>query len=298
MMAHDRLNELGSAALIMYCLRHQESVMNVFGYGDKNTPLTQKGKKRVSDLTRILNSVGVESIEAILTGTLPRHTETTRMLADSCGYKGSIIYDEKLNATSTGPIIEAKDKRKVEEQHALSRFTPGDDSLYHASVSGKTISFDPAKEQIFPLGLYPSFFVDKRLRSLAFGDNDPLTHFSEIEKKARDFHARIIDEYASKDELTRLVCVGSCSALASIYELALYNTIGENTISYLQGEPEYGEEKIKSYYEGIRLYPQEHNQIAILYLKQQDFKEGKDRLRFLGQSIRDIDEFIKGDINE
>ena len=94
------------------------------------------------------------------------------------------------------------------------------------------------------------------------------------------------------------MCVGSCSALASIYELALYNTIVENTISYLQGEPEYGEEKIKSYYEGIRLYPQEHNQIAILYLKQQDFKEGKDRLRFLGQSIRDIDEFIKGDINE
>jgi len=233
--------DLEDSDLIVYCFRHQESLLNVSGYGTENSPLTDRGRSEAGTVRALVDNIG---IDGIVTGTIPRHVQTL----DELGTLDiPVIQDDNLNAIIGGYLFEEPDKRKVEERYRLIRFKADETGLYHASG----FSFDPKKEQIFPFGIYCSAIVDRRLRELVFEGDDPLTSFEEIEQRVKDFQNNL-REQVNPDRQTTLACIGSCSSLSFIYEFVKYGTIGENIVDLESEQP--------------RLYPQEHQEFSVLHL--------------------------------
>ncbi|MDD5178445.1 MAG: phosphoglycerate mutase family protein [Candidatus Nanoarchaeia archaeon] len=264
----DRIRQdlVGSEAII-YCFRHQESLINKLGYGDENSPLTEKGRDDAQQIKTLIDLIGIETIDGIVIGSIPRHVQTFDEL--SISNKIPITQDKNLDAIIGGDLFEEPDKSKIEERYGLSQFNADEHGLYHAH--DLNLSFDPGRERIFPFGIYCSAIVDRRLRELLFRGNDPLTSFKEIEKNVKDFQANLKKQLDPKKQ-SILLCIGSCSSLAFISEFAKYGTIGENIINLLEGEPPYTQSQLEIYYKNKRLYPQSHDEFSVLYLNSQDAK--------------------------
>ncbi len=252
--------DLEDSDAIVYCFRHQESLLNVLGYGNENSPLTYKGSSDAGNIKSLIDIIG---IEGIITGTIPRHVQTLDKLRTPDNIP--ITQDDNLNAIIGGYLFEEPDKRKVEERYRLSRFKADESGLYRASE----FSFDPEREQIFPFGIYCSAIVDRRLRELVFGEDDPLTPFEKIEKRVKDFQANL-RKHVNSGRQTTLACIGSCSSLGFIYEFAKYDTIGENIVDLGTQEP--------------RIYPQGHQEFSVLYLNP---NEERVRMHLARQLIKD-----------
>ena len=58
------------AVLVFYALRHEKSLMNLLGYGEADSPLADAGRRDVPNLARVVWHIGVENIDAIISGTL------------------------------------------------------------------------------------------------------------------------------------------------------------------------------------------------------------------------------------
>jgi hypothetical protein len=260
-MSIERIRQdLADSETIVYCFRHQESLMNALGYGNENSPLTNEGRSKAGNVRAMIDTIG---IDRIITGNILRHVQTLDELR--IPEKIPVIQDEKLNAIVGGYLFEEPDKRKVEERYKLSRFKADETGLYHASE----FVFDPEREQIFPFGIYCSAIVDRRLRELVFGEDDPLTPFEDIEKRVKDFQTNLRKKISS-DRQSTLACIGSCSSLGFIYEFAKYGTIGENIVDLETRDS--------------RLYPQGHEEFSVLYLNP---NEERMRLHLARQPIKD-----------
>ena len=148
-----------------------------------------------------------------------------------------MIRDANLNAIGSGGLFKEPDKRKIEERYGLARFKMSEDGLYHTQNDNGMLSFDPRKEQIYPFGIYCRAIVDRRLRKIAFGAEDPFTSFEEIEQRTKTIYDNLLNIIKLTDPLTksRILCIGSCSALAFLVEYTLFKTIGENIAPPLTG---------------------------------------------------------------
>lgn len=258
----------GDARSIVYLIRHQESCMNALGYGDADSPLTEKGKADSIQMDHLIKRIGGKNgkdLDAIILGTLSRHCQTLHRLVTAVSIPR--IKDTNLNAIGSGGLFEEPDQRKIEERYNLSRFQADGNGLYHAEDENGRFSFDPRKEQIFPFGIYCRAIVDRRLRKLVFGANDPFTSFKEIEQRTETLHDNLINIIQLIDPSTRsrILCIGSCSSLAFLVEYTLFKTIGENIAQPLTGGPPYDPTRISRYGES-GFYPQKHDEISIMYL--------------------------------
>jgi len=265
--------DLADSDAMVFCFRHQESLLNALGYGNVNSPLTDRGRSDAGNIKTLVDRIGVDGI---ITGTIPRHLQTLGEMRVPGGVP--TIQDENLNAINGGYLFEEPDKGKVEERYGLGRFEADETGLYRAPG----FAFDPEREQIFPFGIYSSAIVDKRLRELVFEEDDPLTSFDEIEQRVKAFQHNL-REQINPGEQTTLACVGSCSSLSFIYEFAKYGTIGENIVrlpkAVLPSELE-----LDNYRKYPRLYPQGHQEFSVLH-----FSPGEERMKLhlAGQPIKD-----------
>ncbi|MFH1054094.1 MAG: histidine phosphatase family protein [Candidatus Woesearchaeota archaeon] len=276
------IQELEDAPFVMYCLRHQETVMNALGYGKEDTDLTSKGRKDIDKYVAMIEAIGVHNIHTIFTGKLPRHQQTTSGLLEGIGlYKGKIVHDERLNAMIGGDLFEEPDPRVIEARYNLQRFKHGEDGLYHGEFEGQPLCFDPEREFVLPWEFYCTGTVDKVLRRFIFQHECPLSSFDEIDTKARSFQREIASRIHS-DERFRAVSIGSCSAIGPNLELAKYGTIGENIVHYPFGDV--SPKEIEAYQKGKgkfgeRLYPQEHDEFSVFYLAKEDIDQKRERFR-------------------
>lgn len=287
----ERLNA-DDIAVKVYCLRHQESWMNRDGHGDESSSLTPEGKQEAADLSAIVRAI--EPIDVVVSGTLPRHEQTTEQMLVGTGYSGPVNKDPGLNAVFHGPLVEEEDKKKIEKKYNLSRFQPDRDGFHYVSVDGKPLSFNPEAEQIYPFGLYCSAFVDRQLRRLVFPSEHQLPSFEALRNSVAGFNKRLFKTVSEQNvgKPKTYLLLGSCSALAFLYEDALYHTTGENLI------PRNGS---KINHQSARLYPQLHNEIAILYATIPDILSFDSIFQSLFQSMQPNDDYslkflVKSDI--
>ena len=217
----------------IYVFRHQESTMNRNGFGSDNAGLTDKGKSKAQKLAEIIEKI---KPDMVFTGTLIRHKQT------AASFSNCVVQHPSLDAIVGGPLIETEDKSEIERAYGLARFSPAGDGYYH----GRLV-FSPVREQVFPYGLYCSAFVDKALRKLVFPDA-PLHPIEESESGIKHLHEQI-------GKSDRVVCLGSCSALALNIEYWVHRTVGEQAIPHKANviDPN-----------SHRLYPQPHSVCNIL----------------------------------
>jgi len=282
------------ARAIIYLLRHQESSLNALGYGDADSPLTEKGKSDAVQLNRLIKQIGGKNgkdLDAIILGTLTRHCQTLDGLSGSA--RVPVIRDVNLNAIGSGGLFEEPDKRKIEKRYGLTRFKGDENGLCHAEDEKGRFSFDPIEEQIYPFGIYCRAIVDRRLRKLSFGSDDPFTSFKEIEQRTKTIHDNLINIIQLTDPSTRsrILCIGSCSSLAFLVEYTLFKTIGENIAQSLTGGPPYDPARILRYRES-GVYPQKHDEISIMYLPTYKAGFNGPRELCLAQLARPINDYL------
>ena len=282
--------ELSDAALILVALRHQKAVEEGQNHCSPSNDLTSEGQRDVSDLVQVVNHVDVHNLDLVLTGTLPRHEQTTRALIAQTGYPGCIESTPYLNAIDGGDLFEEPDREKIARKYELDRFSGRvtQDGIVTDPEFG-LFGFDPRFEGIYPPTLFSTVTVDRRLRDLMFrGRSSPLTNFEEVARRVTRFQSLISERAKSMGSAQKPyigLAVGSCSILAFNYEYSRYGTIGENVITHLEGPGPYTEAQLRDYRKGKRLYPHQHEEVSVFYMTKKDLSEGSRRLRLLDARI-------------
>jgi hypothetical protein len=261
------MNKSNEPILTLYFLRHQQSVQNKQGFGDKDTELTEQGRESASNLSQIARAVNPDIIMA---GTLKRHEQTLQRIAT--GYKGDVVFDERLNAVFSGPLL-SQPPEETQRQYNLDRFKPGKDGLCHVQLpDGREKSFDPRALGIYPFNpLYCGAYFDRDLRVVVFPDNTTLTSFDEIEKQVRSFQADLIEKDSTKP--LKIVVVSSCSASGFNLEYAAFRTIGENIFA------KFGREQGP-------VFPQDHDEVMVLGYNKKDLVDNKKDLHAVEGNIK------------
>ena len=259
--------------LTLYFLRHQESVQNKYGFGKADTHLTEQGRERVSNLSRLVSAIGVGNIDHILTGTLQRHHQTLGGLLERIGYHGEIIPDERLNALFSGPLLELP-AAETERRYQLDRVRAGSDGLCAVELpEGRTIHFDPAKEGIYPFDpLYCGAYFDKGLRQAVFPHEPTLPSFHAIAKQARNLQGDIIRRANESPKPMHIVAISSCSPSGFNLEYATFGTVGKNMRTPFGSE-------------GNPVFPQNHDELMVLGYTRDDASSGRKRLRAIEGNV-------------
>ncbi len=263
-----------------YFFRHQESVQNEKGHGAPDPDLTLNGKKNASDISKFIEKIGVEKIDAIIAGNLKRHDQTLKIVLNDTKYKGTIIEDPRLNAVFSGHLLE-NSKEISEQKYDLRKFKTKNGELYYNKESN--ILFNPIEEKIYPFDpLYCAAYFNKNLRNIVFHNEKTLTSFKIIKENIISFQKEIIGQITDTQKTRNIVIISSCSPAGFNLEYALYNTIGENM------SQEYGKENNP-------IFPLNHDQVMILGYTRDDLNQKRKNLRpIIGNTtIKKYEELLK-----
>ncbi len=262
--------------LTLYFIRHQESVQNRQGFGERDTELTEEElKKEISQLVK-----SIENLDCILTGTLKRHTQTLERIKEEVGYNGIIIPDDRLNAVLSGQMFE-QPPIETEQTYQLDRFQPGSDGLCYVELpDGREISFDPVKMGIYPFNsLYSGAYFDRDLRQAVFPGDQTLASFDEIGRRVCDFQESVIEKADKASKPLNIVVVSSCSSSGFNLEYSAFGTIGCNMSQNFGSEQR-------------RIFPQDHDEVMVLGYTKKDLYYGRESLRPIEGNVK-IKNYLK-----
>lgn len=265
------MNKDNNLILTLYFLRHQQSVQNEQGFGDRDTELTEKGRESASNLSQIVRAIKPDYLMA---GTLKRHIQTLQRIRKDIMYNGNIVFDERLNAMFSGSLLK-QPPEETQRKYNLGRFKPGKDGLCHVQLpDGKEKSFDPKALGIYPFNaLYCGAYSDRDLREVVFPDDNTLTSFDEIEKQVRSFQLDLIEKEKNSAKPLKIVVISSCSTSGFNLEYAAFGTIGENIFA------EFGKEQKP-------IFPQDHDEVMVLGYSKKDLADDKKDLHAVEGNIK------------